>query len=210
MRYALVFLTLVFTSLFSASQAQAADTWLPDFDASTHVYVDQKMQDRVHLGSDFAALVAQKGSVNGLSIYVVFAEQGDELSSSSRNDWAPNMLHGRLWDRSRYQSGFSEDRILILLYVREKDSNAGSIAVRSGSYLHGLGLDRNHFSSGSGPVMPAAKQDMRTDPQRGVLTIIDNINAEVTQAKQGGSTSTSSGLSTPWLFGWPVWLWIVI
>jgi len=210
MRCALIVLALVFTSLFGASPAQAADTWLPDFNPNTHVYVDQKIQDRVHLGSDFARLVDDKGAVNGLNVYVVVSEQGDELASGGRNDWAPNMLHGRLWDRWRYQSGFSEDRILILLYIREKDGNAGSIAVRSGSYLHGLGLDRSHFSSSSGPVMPPAKQYMRTDPQTGLLAIIDNINNEVAQAKQGGAPSTGSGVSTPWLFGWPVWVWIVI
>ncbi len=206
MQKTIIMLTALFAFILGALPAQAADTWLPDFDPAVHVYVDGKMTSRVNLPPDFTAQVANRAEATGLNVYIVVTEQGDELSVGSRDSWAKDMLHARLWDRWRHQSGFSEDRILVILYVRSKDSDAGSTAARAGSYLHGLGLTRDHFSSSNGPVIPTIKKFMRADPATALLTILDNVNAEV----KAGGVSQTPFWSTPGWFGWPYWVWTLI
>lgn len=191
-------LSLVLTCV-AATQVSAAETWLPDFDQNVHVYVDSKLTGRgVNFGADFEAKVQKAASVHGLSVYVIATEQGDELTVPDRPNWAADMLHTRLWNKWYYAKGFSQDRILILLYIKGKDQDICSTAARSGNYLHGLGVDRNKFYSANGPVMPVVRQYMGTDPARGLLTIIDNVNAEVTSAK----TKQAEAI--------PQWVWIVV
>lgn len=200
-----IMLTAVVGMFLGSLPAQAADTWLPNFDPAQHVYVDAKMSSRINLPADFEAQV-KAHAPDGLNVYIVVTEQGDELSSSTRDNWAPNMLHTRLWERWRYESGFSEDRILIILYVRSKDSDAGSTAVRVGSYMQGKGFTREHFSSSNGPVIPTIKKHMRAEPATALLTILDNVNAEL----KAGGVSGTSWWSTPGWFGWTYGTWTII
>jgi uncharacterized membrane protein YgcG len=75
-----------------------------------------------------------------------------------------------------------------------------------GSYMHGKGFTREHFASSNGPVIPTIKKYMRTDPATGLLTILDNVDAEL----RAGGVSQTSWWSTPGLFGWTYGAWTII
>ncbi|MBY0550292.1 MAG: hypothetical protein K2W95_23645 [Candidatus Obscuribacterales bacterium] len=187
---------LVLTGAYR-SAAAAEGTWLPDFDAKKHLYVENRLAGRLNLTPQFEKKVEEKGLSNDLSVYVVMTEAGAELGSN-RDMWAPELLHNRLWDKWLSSGkGFSEDRSVVILYVRSKGAAAGSTAVRAGRYVHSLGIDRESFSSFSGPVMPAVRKYMRTDPETGVLTILENINGEVVRRTRCASDPSPAVAKLP-------------
>ena len=119
--------------------AKADTTWLPDFNPAQKVYVDPKLANQITLSPQFQSELTRRSRENNLTTYVVITQQGDELLASDRNNWAADMLHYGVWDKLLLTSGFVENRSLVVLYIRSKDardSNAGSTAVRVGSFLH--------------------------------------------------------------------------
>lgn len=197
----LAFVFLLFAAM--VGQAQAANTWLPAFDPSVHVYTDPELGNSLGLDDNFVAQVQQQAAVNNLQVYIVSALQGDDLSGN-RSNWAPSMLHNQLWNQWASTPGFNSNRTLVILYIRSQGATTGSIAVRSGEYLHGLGLGEDLFSSASGPVLPAARQYMSSSPQTGFLSILAAINQTV--ADKSAHPGGSSGL---W-FGWSLLTWIIV
>jgi len=76
-----ILLPLIAFVIFMASPvaAQAATTWLPSFDKSTHVYVDPKLANDRNYPVRFNGLeqrLIDEGKRNHLDIYVVAVEQG--------------------------------------------------------------------------------------------------------------------------------------
>jgi len=180
-----------------APAARAAETWLPEFDASKHVYLAPQLANHpskpVTFSEDFEAKINELAKKHGLSIYVIATEQGDELEGD-RSRFAPNLLHTTLYGRWRVQPGFSEDRILMILWVRFKeDPDHSSFAARSGSFLHGYGIDRQRFFDPNGPVLSAKRQFMPQDPQGAFLAVIKNVNDEVDSKIASGSSGSTSG-----------------
>lgn len=174
----IVIVTAIFL-LLAVQAAVAKQTWLPDFDARQQVYVNQDMKSHVLLSPDFAKRLKSKERVHGLHFYVIVTEPGDELTHTTRTQWGPTTLHNnKLWKEWCHHPGFSEDRAVVLLYMRD-GANDSSTAVRVGDFLHRFGIDQQLLNSTNGPILPTARKYMRTDPQTGILTIIDNINSQV-------------------------------
>lgn len=186
-------LCAIAATLALATSVKADNTWLPAFDAGKHVYIDQKMTTRATFDADFEKQVLSRAAKHNLNVFVIIAEQGDDLAANNRDHWCSDLLHNDVWQKWQSAPGFKEDRILVLLYIRSKDSNAGSIAARSGSYLHGLGLDRKRFFDANGPILPAARKHNRTDPQKGLLAILDDVNAEIDRKLAAPAPATGSG-----------------
>ncbi len=180
--------------LASLWQPALADTWLPN-SATAVINIDEKLAKRLSLTQDFAEKISAKAAVHDLNILVVMTEEDNDLGTD-RSRWAPELLHNTLWTKLQ-SSGFPEERALVLLYVRSKNSPQGSVAVRSGSYLHKLGVDRNLFASTTGPVIPTAKQLMQKDPQSCILNILANINNAISSKKAENPSGQISTAPAP-------------
>ena len=186
-----------------AAPARAAETWVPAFNPAQKIYVDPLMKQRVSLNSDFEQKLEQTARDHGLGldVYVVIAQRGEELANLPASSWAAALTDNRLLTAWRYAPGYQEKNVEIIVYLRDANSDAGSIFVHSGTDLLGYGITGSLLSSASGPVLPAARTYMRTDPQTGILTIQNNV---VLQAVSNGSTTYFLGLSLG------VWIIIII
>lgn len=190
--------------------ASAATTWEPTFAAGSTVYIDPAMKSRANFSDDFATQLEQKAQAHGLHVIVIAEQAGDELTGD-RSNWASSKLvdgPNSLWNRALAGTGLDQDHTLMLLYIRAKDSNNGSIAARAGDYLHGVGLDQAAFADANGPVVSAARQFMKTDPQTGFLTVVDNINGKIDAAQipppptdrtSADASGSDSGIGWWWL-----------
>lgn len=189
--------SLILASVLAVAAAPAfsAETWLPEYDQHVSLYVSDRIKPRLNLLPNFERLIDEKAHQHNLQIYVILTERGDELTHVARDDWARATLNSeRLWDSWVHKPGFSTERSLVLLYMRDPNSDAGSTAIRCGNFLNRAGLNRDSLSSPNGPVMPAVKQFMRTDTQSGVLTILSNINGVLsgTYSLSGAGNTTAS------------------
>jgi hypothetical protein len=61
-----------------------------------------------------------------------------------------------------------------------RDGPLLTIGVRAGSYLNGLGINRNTMNDPEGPVFTARNQYLSTSPARVPLAIAEQINTLVT------------------------------
>lgn len=165
--------------------AQAAEnTWLPGFEKDRHVYIDPRLKNHRSDPVSFPGLeeeLAKAGNKNNIKIYVVAVESGDDQPPQGVK-WGVHALD-KMLGQWQVRSDFPTQDYLIIMWVRYKDNPAkGSVAVNAGSRLKGYGMSGAHFDDANGPVTPAVKAYMRTDPQRAILTIVANIDQEVTAA----------------------------
>jgi len=182
-------LALIAGLVAGSASAFAADTWLPAFNPAQKVYEDPLMGPRVQLSNDFQMAIWNKGQEHGLDVYVVVAQRCDELATVPPAQWAETFT-SRLLTAWKYAPGYQEKPIELIVYLRDTNSDAGSIYVHAGTDLYNYGVTGSVLASASGPVLPAARTYMRTDPQSGFLTIQDNLNALIV-----GGAATFLGLT---------------
>jgi uncharacterized membrane protein YgcG len=184
--------------LIACPAAFAADTYRPtQFDPNKHVYVDPLSANHRTLPVTFPGLeekLKEAGKSNGISIYVVFAEQGDDADPST-NMALPVLIKIRdsWWD----QPGFDRDNHLLIVHVRKKGTKyAGKTAAECGPALKAMGLTKDRFNSSSGPVMRAVSEHMKVsnpDHERFIMAIIAHVNEDIGNYKESHRQGSGSG-----------------
>ena len=166
--------------LASATPLFAQDSWLPAFKEGTSVYLAPTLSPEeieVFKSSGYAEELKSLGSVNDLQIYVIVTRNaGNKLDEGNKG---PALVR-RLWENWNNNPSFSESRALVILMTAPKDGPLLTIGVRAGSYLNGLGINRNTMNDPEGPVFTARTQYLSTSPARVPLAIAEKINALVT------------------------------
>lgn len=203
-------IAVVFCSL-SSGQAMAAATYRPSFDRNKHVYVDPQSSahpTRPITLSDLESKLKEKAEQQGITVYVVFAEQGDDANPNT------NMALPVLIDIKKAwwnQSGFDRDRHLLIVHVRQKGTDfKGKTAAEAGPALKKMGLTGNRFDAMQGPVMKAVYEHMKVakpDHERFILAVVDHVNEDIAAYKEsqsqpstpppssgGGSSSSNDGV----------------
>lgn len=196
---ALVALFTLVIGIGTAS-AQAAQTWLPAYDSSQKVYIDPSLTD-FSLTPGFAGNIEKLAAKHSLNVVVIATARGADITNSDRKRWAPEYLHTTAWQHLERYPAFSEARSVVILFV--KDGTTVSTGVRVGSAMHAVGLTRDLLNSVDGPVVPALRASMPSEPEAAFIGIVNNINSylderTVVQAPSSSNTpaaSSEGGLS---------------
>lgn len=196
---------LMFITSATAAIAQGSGKiWVPEFNPEQHVYIDSGLEEHRSMPVSLPRLPAEIERAqreHNLKIYVVATEQGSDSSPSS--SLAAEELDKLILKWSSHPD-FPKDDYLVIMWVRFKDEpTRGSVAANGGNRLRGYGMSAGRFSSSSGPVIPVLKQHMRERPELALITIIDNVNAEVTsaiQAQQNAAARQEAMKALPGLF----------
>lgn len=159
-----------------------AQSWLPNFDSQTHVYVDPALKNNPNYPVDFSSMdgeLRRLSSPHNLQVYVVATERSFDPSRVIAREVADD-----LQQRWVGHSGFPKDDFLLIVWVRQaSDPNKGSVAAYAGNRLQTFGFTSTRMSDKiNGPVTPALKQFMPRDPQSALLQIVRNVNNGVDQA----------------------------
>ena len=166
--------------------ALAQETWIPDFNAAEHIYLDRRLaNDSTHpvQFSNLDRQLAQAEQQHNLKIYVIAAQQGQESFLPDANLAVIKL--NELISRWRSNPQFPNSNYLAILWIRRADdANRGWVAANGGTQLQGWGITASHLSNANGPVITALRQYMPIDPQGAIVAIVNNINQEITQAKQ--------------------------
>ncbi len=177
----LALLMLAVLALPGTAQAQQSPTWLPAFDAATHVYVDPALQNHPTAPVDFKGLsreVEALQKVHGLQVYIVATQSNYDIS---RPGPAPNYVN-QVQSAWSGRSGYPHNDALVIVWVRNTDNTQKmSVAAYSGSKLVSYGFDHNVWSDPNGPLRSALKQHMPGNPHAGLVQIVQNVNTKVTQ-----------------------------
>jgi hypothetical protein len=158
-------------------------TWLPAFDPSKRVHNEETLEKRqahqVKLDDQLTRVLEKSLAEDRLSIWIVACEAGDELRGD-RTPWALNLLRERLLPSWRKSKDFPTSRCVVILYVRAKESNLGSIAVWISEDLkRSSGLTDAGLSAANGPVLRAASPRMRNDAQGGLIAVVANLTEDL-------------------------------
>lgn len=168
------------------------NTWLPDFVDGNTLYVDSRLttlsvanQSPIKFSAGLAAEVERLARRNDLRFFVVVTEKGADLVGERRT-WASSLLRNQLWRRWTANPAFARDasRAVVLLMVRDnQDVGKFSVALRVGGELNNLGLNPQLFSSQTGPILPAMKSHLPSDPEQCLLSVLENVNELVASAR---------------------------
>lgn len=114
-------LLLVVAMLSFAGTANAADTWLPRFDANKHVYVDPLLTNHAQAPVNVSGLeqeIVQLGRQHNLQIFLVVSERGSE---NIPNDQFGVRMVDKILGSWTGAAGFPADNYLILTVFRLPD-----------------------------------------------------------------------------------------
>jgi hypothetical protein len=184
-RALLPLLVMIVGLLFGAQSAHAQTTWLPDFDAGKHVYLDPALANDPNFPVRFNHLeeeLIKRGQKHGLQIYVVATKQGTDASAHSSVPAVAKV--NELTLKWQSQPGYPAGDVLVIVWVRfASDPNNGSVAANGGSKLRGYGVDKSDFDADNGPVRPVLPIYLPNDPGGAFLAIADNVNKMVDDYK---------------------------
>ena len=175
-------LSLLLLAIAAPSFAQ--DSWLPSFREGTSVYLAPTLPDEevtLFNAPGYTEELKSVGSVNDLQIYVVVTRNaGSKLSEENKG---PALVR-KLWESWNNNPSFNESRALVILMTAPKDGPLLTIGVRAGSYLNGIGINRDTMNDPTGPVFTAKNQYLSTSPARVPLSIAEQINTLVAAATE--------------------------
>ena len=171
---------MLLAAVFVIPANAQAQTWVPAFDANTHVYMDPALKNHPNFPIDLSSIesdIRTLQKVHNLKVYVVATERVFD----------PNVVIARsvvddLVLRWQGRADFPKDDYLVIVWVRQgTDANKGSFAAHPGNRLVAFGYNGTKMSDKvNGPVTPALKQFMPRDPHQAVLQIVRNVNTGVT------------------------------
>lgn len=172
------FALLLVAAIATPVQAQS---WIPQFDANTHIYVDPALERHPTAPVDFNGMSDEVKALqkkHGLQVYIV-ATQVDYDLNMPRGP-APDYVN-RVQSAWASRAGFPHEDFLLEVWVRHAGNpQKGSVAIYVGRKLVGYGFDAALLADRvNGPVTPALKQFMPADPHGALLQIIRNVNDRV-------------------------------
>ncbi|MBC7996742.1 MAG: hypothetical protein IAF58_02300 [Leptolyngbya sp.] len=173
-------------------QASAQSSWLPSYSASERVYVAPGVDNSLRSAfesSSVAADIRQQAAVHNLNVLVVVTVSGDDAGTDARQSGP--VLVRKLWDSWIATSGFSKERVLVILLTGD-GQQITSVGVRAGDYLNRQGIVRNTMSDQNGPVIPVLRANLSSNPSAVPAGIVERVNAIVT-AKVGTAAPVNSG-----------------
>lgn len=176
----LALLMLAVLAMPGVAQAQQP-TWLPAFDASTHVYVDPALKNHPTAPIDFRGLsddIKDLQKAHGLQVYIVATQSPYDINRPGPAPTYVNSVQASWSGRP----GFPHNDALIIVWVRNTDNTQKmSVAAYSGSKLVSYGFDHNAWTSPSGPLVTGARQHMPGNPYGGLVQIVKNVNGRIDQ-----------------------------
>lgn len=184
--------------------AAAQSSWLPAYSPTQQIYVAPGVDSTLSQAFSSRAMVSNlqdAARVHNLHVIVVVTASGDDAGTDARQ--AGPVLVRKLWDTWSKTSGFPSDRSIIILMTGD-GSTLTSVGVRAGTYLNGLGIQRNTMNDTAGPVIPVLRSYLASDPASVPGHIVVNINKIVTSklappANSGSGTTegdSSMGIGT--------------
>lgn len=181
-RIVLGMMLLLFAAVLPAS-AQAASNWLPKFDPATHVYVDPALEHNSQYPVDFSGMndeVKSLQKAHNLEVFVIAVERDYDLNTAGvpARDVVDDLV-----PRWSGLSNFPGQNFMVVVWVRNAGNpNKGSVAAYSGPSLVAYGFDAARLSDKiNGPVTPALKQFMPSNPRAAMLQVIKNVNNGIDQ-----------------------------
>ena len=174
----------------AAAQSLPATSWLPAHKAAETVYISPATDPVLAAPFEsfaFKSELKKIESANNLTIYVVVTQTGSDILSEPAKGPA---LVRKLWDdwNTNAGSSFAEPRSLVILLTGPNNHSLKSVGVRAGSWLNGLGINRNTMSDDAGPVRTSLGE-LGSNPSQVAITIAQKVDALAT-AKSGGTAST--------------------
>jgi hypothetical protein len=177
-------LVVIMGVLVSAQSAFAQTTWLPEFDAGKHVYIDPALANDPNYPVRYDGLekeLVERGQKHGLQVFVIATKQGTDASAQGSNPAVAKV--NELVLKWQAQPGYPASDLLVIIWVRSADPNTGWVAANGGSKLKGYGIDKSRFDSADGPVLPVLRQYMPNDPKGAMLAVVDNVNRSIDDYK---------------------------
>lgn len=185
LNYFLAALMLFLTTLGTAAYAQSGNTWLPEFEAGQHVYVDSKLKTGSYPVSfdGLEAELIKAGKEQGLEIYFIAAEQGANLPYGGSTSMSAIYLN-EVQSRWASNPALNKDNYLIIAWVRKADRpDKGSVGAVGGTFLKGMGMKEAYFSGNSGPIGRDIRRFMPADPKGLAAQVARNVNDDIAAAK---------------------------
>ncbi len=179
-RILLLPLLMVVATLTFSSQAFAADTWLPRFNQSQHVYVEPAL-----IGSSTAPVnvsgleqeLVQLGQKHNLQIFFVMAERGSENIDNAQFGAA---MINRVLAQWQGANGFPSDNYVLITVYRlpggdwQKTARGGNLGPR----IVNLGLSVSQFQD----IMNGQKSRLGNNDVKGyVRNVVGTINSTIDQ-----------------------------
>jgi hypothetical protein len=170
---ALLFITI--TSVGSG-MAQAADSWLPQFQTGQHVYIAPALPDNVRTdfsASDFQAKLTAAARKQNFDVYLIVTRSPADASAAGGYG---RVLVNKLWKNWKTNSSFASGRALVILMTGGRDNKLVSVGVRVGeNFDYWLDGPLEITSWPNGPVMPIVRTYLSSNPSAVPLKLVDTI-----------------------------------
>ena len=171
---------IVVAALSFSSQAFAADTWLPQFNANQHVYVEPALTTSATAPVNVSGLeqdLVQAGQKRHLQIYFIMAERGSESVPNAQ--FGTHMID-RLMAQWQSANGFPSDDYLVITVFRlpggdwQKTARGGN----PGPHAQGMGISLATLQS----ILDAPKARLANNDVRGyVRAVAGSVNSTADQ-----------------------------